>query len=261
MRRIAIHNQKAGSGKTTLAVNLAAALGETGSRVLLVDMDPQAAATGWLGVTDPRRGITDLFIDEKPLLDVVKATPVPGVTLIPGSAWLQGAEGALTWELDALQIFRRGVDGLPSDQWDYLIVDCPPALGILTANGLMGVWELLIPVEARAPVLPGAERVIDAAETLRTHLHPKLKVLGIVACRVDPKDRQSRDAVRKLRGRFGKLVFKEEVRENGGLTEAPASGMPITQYRADSQGAKDYRALATAVSEKGRQAGATSSKT
>ena len=248
MRSIAILNQKGGSGKTTTAVNLAAALGEVGRRVLLVDMDPQATATDWLGVTYPGRGITDIFIDQRPLVDLVRATSVRGVAMVPASAWLIGAEKALAWELDAVQIFRRGVAALPPDQWDYLIVDCPPALGIITANSLMGVKEVLIPVEAHHLALPGVDRVITATETLRTHLNPELKVMGILACRVDPRTRHSREVVRELRSRFGSLVFREEVRENVRLAEAPASGTPITVFDTRSRGAKDYRALAAAVS-------------
>lgn len=250
MRSIAILNQKGGSGKTTTAVNLSAALGEVGRRVLLVDMDPQATATDWLGINHPGRGITDIFINQRPLLELVRATSVQGVAMVPASAWLIGAEKALAWELDAVQIFRRGVDALPPDQWDYLIVDCPPALGIITANSLMGVQEVLIPVEAHHLALPGVDRVITATETLRTHLNPGLKVMGILACRVDPRTRHSRDVVKQLRSRFGSLVFREEVRENVRLAEAPASGVPITIFDPHSRGAQDYRALARAVSER-----------
>lgn len=252
MRSIAILNQKGGSGKTTTAVNLAAALGEIGKRTLLVDMDAQATATDWLGISNPGRGgITDIFIHQRPLLELVQATEVPGVALVPASPRLVGAEKALEWELNSVQIFRRSVDALPPDQWDYLIVDCPPAWGLITANTLVGVKEVLIPVEAHYLSLASVERVLTATETLRRHLNPELRILGIVACRVDLRTRHAKAVVKELRSRFGQLVFKEEVRENIRLAEAPASRVPITVYDPQSRGAKDYRRLAAAMIERG----------
>ncbi|MCK4577195.1 MAG: AAA family ATPase, partial [Candidatus Marinimicrobia bacterium] len=139
MISIAILNQKGGSGKTTTSVNLAAALGELGRRVLVVDMDPQASATQWFGIRRPGRGVTDLFINEVPLLDLVRATDIWGVAIVPASAWLTGAEKALRWNSDSLHMFSRSVICLPAEQWDYMLVDCAPALGILTANTLIAV--------------------------------------------------------------------------------------------------------------------------
>ena len=247
MRSIAILNQKGGSGKTTTAVNLSAALGEQGRRVLVVDMDPQGTATGWFGVKDPGRGITAIFINDWPLVELVRPTEVLGVNLVPASAWLIGAEKALAWEVGAVHIFRRSVGTLPPGQWDYLIVDCPPALGLLTANALIGVCEVLIPAEAHHLALPGVDRVVAAVETLKNHLNPALRVSGILACRVDGRTRHSREVVRELRSRFGQLVCRVEIRENVRLAEAPSRGLPITLYDSRSPGAQDYRALAREI--------------
>lgn len=247
MRSIAIINQKGGSGKTTTSVNLAAALGERDRRVLVVDMDPQASATSWFGIRNPGRGITDLIINELRLLDLVRATEVMGVAIVPASAWLAGAEKALEWNGDSLTMFQRSVRSLPRGQWDYLLVDCPPTLGILTANALVGVDEVLIPVEAHHMALPGVDRVLASVETLKTHLNEGLEVTGILACRVDPRTRHSREIVKELRSRYGRLVFKTEVRENVRLAEAPAAGLPITLYDFRSKGATDYRGLAAEV--------------
>ena len=126
---MAVINQKGGSGKTTTCVNLSAALGERGRRVLVIDMDPQASATSWYNIKDPGRGVTEIFISDQPLLELVRATEVMGVTIVPASAWLSGAEKALRWESDALLCFRRSIEALPTGQWDYLIVDCAPTLG------------------------------------------------------------------------------------------------------------------------------------
>ncbi len=247
MRSIAIINQKGGSGKTTTSVNLAAALGERDRRVLVVDMDPQASATSWFGIRNPGRGITNLIINELRLLDLVRATEVMGVAIVPASAWLAGAEKALEWNGDSLTMFQRSVRSLPRGQWDYLLVDCPPTLGILTANALVGVDEVLIPVEAHHMALPGVDRVLTSVETLKTHLNEGLEVTGILACRVDPRTRHSRAIVEELRSRYGRLVFKTEVRENVRLAEAPAAGLPITMYDFRCTGATDYRGLAAEV--------------
>ncbi len=247
MRSIAIINQKGGSGKTTTSVNLAAALGERDRRVLVVDMDPQASATSWFGIRNPGRGITDLIINDLRLLDLVRATEVMGVAIVPASAWLAGAEKTLEWTGDSLTMFQRNVRSLPQGQWDYLLVDCPPTLGILTANALVGVDEVLIPVEAHHMALPGVDRVLTSVETLKTHLNEGLAVTGILACRVDPRTRHSRAIVEELRSRYGSLVFKTEVRENVRLAEAPAAGLPITLFDVRSKGAMDYRGLAAEV--------------
>lgn len=254
VRSMAIINQKGGSGKTTTCVNLSAALGEHGRRVLVIDMDPQASATSWYDIKDPGRGVTDIFISEVPLLELVRATKVMGVAIVPASAWLSGAEKALKWESDALLRFRKSVEALPTRQWDYLIVDCAPTLGILTANALIAVQEVLIPVEAHHMALPGVDRVIASVATLRSHLNPELEITGILPCRVDPRTRHSRNIVRELRSRFGNLVSKVEIRENVRLAEAPSKGQPITLYDSNSHGAQDYRELAKEIiaAENGR---------
>jgi chromosome partitioning protein len=244
VRSIAILNQKGGSGKTTTSVSLAAALGEAGQRVLLVDVDPQATATHWLGIKNPGRGITDVFINQRPLVELVRPTKIPGVAMVPASAWLNGAEKAMAWEKGAVKVFKNSMATLPKGQFDYMLVDCPPALGVLVANTLIGVREVLIPVEAHHLALPGVDRVIAAVETLRRHLNPSLRIALIVPCRVDARTRHSSEIVQILRSRFGSLVSKVEIRENVRLAEAPSKGLPITTYDTSSAGAADYRALA-----------------
>ena len=247
MRSIAIINQKGGSGKTTTAVNLAAALGENDRRVLVVDMDPQASATQWFGIRNPGRGITDLIITQLRLLDLVRATEVAGVAIVPASAWLSGAEKTMEWDGASLTMFQRSVQALPRGQWDYMLVDCPPSLGILTANALIGVTEVLIPVEAHHMALPGVDRVMASVETLKKPLNEKLEVTGVLACRVDHRTRHSREVVQELRSRYGNLVFTTEVHENMRLAEAPAAGLPINLYDRLSKGARDYRDLANEI--------------
>jgi chromosome partitioning protein len=247
VRSIAILNQKGGAGKTTTIVNLAAALGETGQRVLVVDMDPQGTATRWFGVGNPGRGIADIFINERPLVALVRPTRVLGVAVVPASSWLNNAEKAMAWEPGAVQIFRHSKDSLPPGQWDFMLVDCPPALNILVANALLGVKEVLIPVEAHYLALAGVNRIVAAVEIFGDYLNPELRIAGILACRVNARIRHSGEVVQELRGRYGMLVCKVEIRESVRLAEAPAYFQPITTYDSNSPGAQDYRALAAEV--------------
>jgi chromosome partitioning protein len=245
-RLIAITNQKGGSGKTTSAVNLAAALAEGKRQVLVVDLDPQASASTWLGVKDGGRGLLDLLTEGGKLSDLVRQTNAPGVDLIPSSSWLVGAEKALAGEVAAETILRGYLAGLPA-QWKYILLDCPPALGILTVNALAAAREVLVTVEAHVMALQGLARLIQTVGVIRERLNPGLEITGILACRVDARTRHAQDIVEELRTRFGKLVFKTGIRENVRLAECPSFGQPITQYAPQSHGAEDYRALAREI--------------
>lgn len=249
MRTLAIANQKGGSGKTTTAVNLAAALGEKGRRVLVVDLDPQASASNWYGIRDAGRGLLDVFTDNGNLADLVHVTDAPGVEVVPSSAWLVGVEKALASEVGAETILRQNLARLPPGRWDYVLVDCPPTLGVLTVNALAAVRELVVPVEAHVMALAGLAQLIKTVEMVRERLNPALALSGIVACRVDRRTRHSLEVVRELRGRFGNVVYNVVIRENVRLAEAPSFGQPITKYDPRSAGAEDYRALAGEVIE------------
>ncbi|MCX8103366.1 MAG: ParA family protein [Candidatus Bipolaricaulota bacterium] len=247
MRRIAITNQKGGSGKTTTAVNLAAALGEKKRRVLLIDLDPQCSATSWFGIKNPDKGIFRVFVENGNVLDIISETNVPNVHLVPASSWLVGAERALAGEVGAETILRRQLHQLPSDRWDYLVIDCPPALGILTVNALAAAREVLVPVEAHVLALEGLAQLIQTVDVVKERLNPELEISGILACRVDGRTRHAQEIVEQLRGRFGNLVYNTVIRENVRLAECPSFGKPIIQYDPRSYGAHDYRALATEV--------------
>jgi chromosome partitioning protein len=255
MRRIAITNQKGGSGKTTTAVNLAAALSERRRRVLVMDLDPQCSATSWFGLKNSDKGIFGVFTENGNVLDIISNTNVPGVEVIPASPWLVGVEKALAGEVGAETILRRQLQHLPRDRWDYLVIDCPPALGILTVNALAAVTEVLVPVEAHVLALEGLAQLLQTVEVVKERLNPELKISGILACRVDGRTRHAQEVVEHLQNRFGKLVYKTAIRENVRLAECPSFGKPITQYDPRSYGAQDYRALALEVirQEKGRE--------
>jgi chromosome partitioning protein len=247
MRTFAIANQKGGSGKTTTSVNLAAALGELGRRVLLLDLDPQYSATSWFGIKNAGKEVLGIFADNGNLTDLIREAGAPGVEVIPSSAWLVGAEKILAGEVGAETILRRNLQRLPPDRWDYLLIDCPPTLGIITLNALAAVAELLVPVEAHVMALGGLAQLLHTVEIVQERLNSLLKISGILACRVDARTRHAREVVEQLRTRSGPLVYHTVIRENIRLAECPSFGQPITQYDPKSAGAADYRALAQEI--------------
>lgn len=246
MRLIAIINQKGGSGKTTTTVNLAATLAEQGRPVLVLDLDPQASASSWLGVKDGGRGLLEVLTNRLPLADLVQSTSADGVDIIPSSSWLIGAEKALAGEVGAEAILRQRLGAL-TGLWQYILIDCPPALGLLTVNALAAARELLVPVESHVMGLGGLARILETLELVKERLNPELTVAGIVACRVDLRTRHAQEVVEQLRGRFGPLVYNTLIRENVRLAECPSFGQPITRYDSVCNGAEDYRRLATEV--------------
>ncbi len=244
MRTIAVTNQKGGSGKTTTAVNLAAALGEQGSRVLVIDLDPQASATMWLGVKDGGQGLLDFFVEGAPFVDLIQATEVPGVDLVASSAWLRRAERALAAEPGAETLLRRALERLPR-KWDFVLVDCPPSLGLLSVSALAACTEALVPVEATTMAMQGLAALVQTVEKVRDGLNEQLAITAIVACRVDVRTLIGNEVVDSLRKHFGPLVLGTVVRENVRLKEAPSFAKPITMYATTSKGAEDYRAVAS----------------
>jgi chromosome partitioning protein len=246
LRKIAIANQKGGTGKTATAVSLAAALGERKRKVLLVDLDPQASATAWMDVRYDGRGLMDIFTDNGNLLDIIHNTNTPGVDIVPSSSWMMGAEKILAGEVGAESMLRGNLDRLPR-RWDYILIDCPPSLGILTANALAAVREILVPVQAHFMALRGLAQLIQTVEVVKKRLNPELEITGILGCQVDVRTRHAQEVISELHNRFGNLVYNVAIRENVRLTEAPSFRQSIIRYAPRSAGAEDYRALAQEV--------------
>jgi len=244
MRVIALLNQKGGSGKTTTAVNLAAALAERKKRVLLLDFDPAAAASYWLGVQNGGRGIIEVLTGEKNLVDLILDTGIIGLDLIPASMLLSSAEKFLAGEIGAEALLKKRLHKLPQDRWEYLLIDCPPSLGLLTLNALSAAHEVLIPVETHVITLSGLVSLMQTVEVVKERLNPSLVISGILACRVDRRTNHSLDVVESLKKKFGQLMYKTKIRENVRLAECPSFGRPITSYAPSSPGAQDYRDLA-----------------
>lgn len=251
MRSLAFLNQKGGSCKTTTVVSLGGALGEKGKRVLVVDLDSQASASSWLGVRGDGRGLFEVFTDNGNLADMVRETPVPGVDLVPGSAWLAGLERTLAAEPGAETIFRRALRRLP-DRWDFVFVDCPPSLGLLSVSALVACREVFVPVEASTMALGGLASLLQTVERVKERLNPDLEITALLVCRTDSRTNLSKDVVEKLRERFGDLVLKTTIRETVRLREAWSFSKPVTLYAPRSPGAEDYRRAAAELLKRGR---------
>ncbi len=252
LKTISVANQKGGSAKTTTAVSLAAALGERGKRVLVIDLDPQASASSWCGVKNGDRGLLDVFTDNASLADLVCDTGMEGVDVIPASSWLGNVDKALAGEVGTELILKKQIQKLPRRRWDYLLMDCPPALGLVTISALVASQEVLVPVECHVLALHGVAQIARTVELVKERLNPKLKVSAILLCRVDRRTRHSLEVAHTLRHRFGKRVLNTVVRENVKLAEAPSFAQPITVYAPRSRGAEDYRSLAAELLKKWR---------
>ena len=249
MKIVTVAMQKGGSGKTTTAVSLAAGLAELGKRVLVVDVDPQANATSWLGIRDAGKGMFACLCDNATIASITCKTDTAGVSVAPSSTWLVGAERALAVEVGAETILRRRLRPV-ADEYDVGLIDTPPTLGLLTIGALVAADEVLVPVEAHVLALNGLAQLLETVRTVQDRLNEGLRLLGIVACRLDARTRHGQEIVDELRKRFPTETLRTAVRENVRLAEAPSFGQPITAYDPRSAGAEDYRALAAEIIER-----------
>lgn len=242
MQVVAILNQKGGSGKTTTAVNLAAALGELGQRVLLVDLDPQASASRWLAVDDKVGGLYDVLVQRTALEPHIQQTAIAGVDLVPARQDLAAAELEARRKPGAELVLRQALSHLPP-HWDIVLLDCPPSLGLLTVNALAAANEVFVPVEAHILALEGLADLLGTIDLVREALNPRLRLGAVLACRVS-RTRHTRDVTDLLRQQFPDTMLTTVVRESARLAEAPAFKKPILTYASDSPSALDYRAAA-----------------
>ncbi len=191
-------------------------------------------------------GCSNVFIDGLALAGLVQPTSADGVEVVPSSSWLVGAEKALAGEVAAETILRRRLAALERS-WQYILIDCPPTLGVLTLNALTAAKEVMVTVESHVMALGGLARLLETLEIVKERLNPDIKIAGILACRVDARTRHAQEVVEQLQSRFGSLVYKARIRENVRLAECPSFGQPITRYDPHCHGAADYRQLATEV--------------
>ena len=242
---IAVANQKGGAGKTTTTVNLAAALGAAGVPTLVVDLDPQASASAWLGVAEPDdTGLLDaLTRGSASLAELARESSAPGVEVVPSSGALAHAERELGAVPGGDLALRRLVEGLPARRWRVVLFDCPPQLGRLTSAVLLAARGVLVPVEASSMALAGLTALLTTLGRACQH-NPALVVRGILACRVDYRNNLSREVVAALAERFPEECLRTVIRERVRLREAPSYRVPVNLYDPDGDAAQDFAALA-----------------
>ncbi len=242
---IACANQKGGVGKTTTVVNLATYLALAGDRVLVVDLDPQGNATSGLGVDrgELETSIYDAVVGNVSIEDLIAPTAVPGLAIIPSSISLAGAEVELAPVAQRERRLARLIHVLVPD-YDYIVLDCPPSLGLLTVNALTAAHAVLIPIQCEYYALEGLTQLIATVNLVRDHLNPDLAVKGVVLTMYDARTNLSAEVAAEVRTHLADAVFGTVIPRNVALSESPSFGQPIALYRPESRGAEAYQALA-----------------
>jgi chromosome partitioning protein len=242
---IACTNQKGGVGKTTTVVNLATYLALLGDRVLVIDLDPQGNATSGFGVdrSSLEGSVYDALVDGRPLAELHVETPVERLRLVPSSISLAGVEIELASEAGRERRLGRAIVS-ERGAWDWVLVDCPPSLGLLTVNALTGTDAVLIPIQCEYYALEGLTQLIATINLVRDHLNPDLAISGVLLTMYDARTNLSAEVADEVRRHLGDAVFRTIVPRSVRLSEAPSHGLPIALYRPESKGAEAYRALA-----------------
>jgi chromosome partitioning protein len=243
MRIIAVANQKGGVGKTTTALNIAAALAEQGHRTLLLDLDPQANATSGVGVENAEPSIYDVLVDGLPLKQIIRATEVAALDLAPSHIDLSAAELELVAALAREYVLKRAIDRAQLE-YEFVVIDCPPSLGLLTLNALVAAGEVLIPVQCEYYALAGLAKLLDTVGRVRGALNAQLQIAGVALTMYDGRTNLARDVVAEVKRSFPGRVFNTLIPRSVRLAEAPSHGVPITTYEPHGAAAEAYRALA-----------------
>lgn len=244
-RIFAVANQKGGVGKTTTSVNLAACLAAVGWRVLLVDSDPQGNASSSLGVDKATLATTlyDVLLNEAPAADVIRPTHLPNLSLLPSTSVLAAAEIELV-DLPKRETFLRDALGEVAAAYDFVLIDCPPSLGLLTVNALTAAGGVLIPIQCEFLALEGLLQLVQTVDRVKRTVNPALDVIGVVMTMYDARTRLAPQVVAEVRRFFPTRIFNAVVPRTVRLAEAPSYGQAITEYDNAGRGAHAYRALA-----------------
>ena len=245
---IVFANQKGGVGKTTTAVNLGAYLAEMGRKVLLVDFDPQGNSSSNLGVRGGKSGVYEVISDQVPIREAIQKTAVAGLEVLSSDQNLTGATVELVGVEGKEYVLKEALQQVRGD-YDFIFIDCPPSLGILTVNGLVAAESVIIPLQCEYFALEGLSLLVKTIERIRQGYNPQLKIGGILFTMYDIRTRLAHEVVQEVTGFFREKVFRTIIPRNVRLSEAPSFSQPISLYDPECLGAKSYRKLAEEVLE------------
>ena len=250
-RIIALANQKGGVGKTTTAMNLAASLATLEKKVLLIDADPQANASSGLGVdlAQVDCSIYNSLIDKVDAMEAIYTTDIEGLDIIPSHIDLVGAEIEMLQLKDREKVIKRLLQPL-QNEYDYILIDCSPSLGLITVNALTAADSVIIPVQCEYFALEGISKLLNTIRIIKNSLNPELEIEGFLLPMYDSRLRLANQIYNEVKTHFQELVFKTVIQRNVKLSEAPSHGLPVILYDADSAGAKNHLALAKEIVEK-----------
>lgn len=246
-------NQKGGVGKTTTVLNLGVYLSKKGNKVLVVDIDPQSNLTSGLGIQvdkeNNEKSVYDILVNQVPTTEVIKSTRIYGLDILPSTIELAGAEVEMVNAMSRETILRKALEPV-KDKYDYIIIDCPPSLGLLTINAHVAADRIFIPVQAEYFALEGLGQLVNTIKLVKGNLNNELEIGGVIITMFDSRTNLSKDVALELQKFFGDKLFDTLIPRNIRLSEAPSHGLSIEEYDATSNGAKAYERLTNEILER-----------